>query len=86
MTALRLVKNGMQLFQNYRQTMTSVDQRPSSLLSLRPQSIGPNMGPLPMNNSRPNSIESRDETDGYGSHTMGGMDSRVRNSNKIVIQ
>jgi hypothetical protein len=75
MTALRLVKNGMQLFQNYRQTMTSVDQRPSSLLSLRPQSIGPNMGPLPMNNSRPNSIESRDDTDGYGNH-MVGMDSR----------
>ena len=31
-----------------------------------------------MNNSRPNSIESRDDIDGYGNHTMGGMDSRVR--------
>lgn len=64
MTALRMVKHGMQLFQNYRQTMASVDQRPSSLLSLRPQSIGPNMGPLPVNShSRPSSMESHDQCD-----------------------
>jgi hypothetical protein len=61
----------MQLFNNYRNTISTVDQRPSSLLSLRPQSIGPVMGPLPVN-SRPNSIEaSHDQADGHMIETRG---------------
>lgn len=51
-TALRLAKLGMRMIENYRNTISTVE-RPSSLLSLRP----PSFGPLPVSNSRPNSLE-----------------------------
>jgi len=51
-TALRLAKLGLKMIENYRNTISTVE-RPSSLLSLRP----PSFGPLPVSNSRPNSLE-----------------------------
>ncbi|CBY37765.1 unnamed protein product [Oikopleura dioica] len=51
-TALRLAKLGLKMIENYRNTISTVE-RPSSLLSLRP----PSFGPLPLSNSRPNSLE-----------------------------
>ena len=61
MTALRLAKMGRQLIENYQNTLSTVEQRPSSLLSLRPASFGPL--PTVSGNSRPSSIE-QDQFDG----------------------
>ena len=59
-TALRLAKLGRQFYDNYQNTLATVEQRPSSLLSLRPASFGP----LPTTSgSRPSSIE-QDQFDG----------------------